>query len=136
METASVPTVSLRVAGAQIPVQTDIEANRKTLLRAIDFAAKEKADVLLTPDGSLSGYTHDFDTIAATKALAEVTSAARAASLGLALGTCFVEDDGRAVLRLFDRGLSFGLDLLQHVDRRIQFTGLHHPLLEYYEKPR
>jgi predicted amidohydrolase len=88
-------TISLRVAGAQIPVGTDIETNVATILRAIDFAAGERADILLTPEGSLSGYTHEFDTTAATQALAEVTTTAARADLGLALGTCFVEDDGR-----------------------------------------
>jgi len=39
----------LRVAGAQIPVCTDIEANVETIMRAIDFAGTEQADILLTP---------------------------------------------------------------------------------------
>ncbi|HZP84616.1 MAG TPA: carbon-nitrogen hydrolase family protein [Chthonomonadaceae bacterium] len=86
----------LRVAGAQIPVTNDIAANVATLCRAIDYAASEGADVLLTPEGSLSGYTHEFDTRAAQDALAIVTSKAAGVSLALALGTCFVEpEDGR-----------------------------------------
>lgn len=88
-------TTSLRVAGAQIPVCYDIAANVKTIIRAIDFAAEEQADILLTPEGSLSGYTHEFDTAAVAAALATVTAAAARAGVGLALGTCFVEDDNR-----------------------------------------
>ena len=86
---------SLRVAGAQMPVSTDIETNIKTILRAIDFATAEQADILLTPEGSLSGYTHDFDATVVERALTEVTTAAARAAVGLALGTCFVEDDDR-----------------------------------------
>ena len=85
----------LRVAGAQIPVCTDIEANVETIMRAIDFAGTEQADILLTPEGSLSGYAPDFDTAAVKRALAKVTAAAARVNVGLALGTCFVEDDDR-----------------------------------------
>jgi predicted amidohydrolase len=86
----------LRVAGAQIPVQTDIQANTGAIERAIDFAADAQADILLTPEGSLSGYTARFDAAAVADALHRVTARARAAGVGLALGTCFVEpDDGK-----------------------------------------
>jgi predicted amidohydrolase len=84
---------SIRVAGAQLPVTTDIQANVAAIERAIDFAADENADILLTPEGSLSGYTHQFDLKAVRDALRSVTTKAREANLGLALGTCFVEDD-------------------------------------------
>ena len=88
--------MKIRVAGAQVPVTGDIEANVATILRAIEFAAAEKADVLLTPEGSLSGYTHEFDTEAVAAALQRVTGQAKTRGLGLALGTCFVEpDDGK-----------------------------------------
>ena len=86
---------ALRVAGAQIPVGTDIKANTANLLRAIDIAAGKGADILLTPEGSLSGYTHEFDTAVAEHALVEVTTAAAGKNLGLALGTCYFEGDGR-----------------------------------------
>ena len=86
---------ALRVAGAQIPVGTDIKANTATLLRAIDIAVGKGADILLTPEGSLSGYTHEFDTAVAEHALVEVTTAAAGKNLGLALGTCYFEGDGR-----------------------------------------
>ena len=75
---------SLRVAGAQVPVHSDIESNVKTITRAINFAALQKADILLTPEGSLSGYTHAFDTAAAEQA----PTASRAASM-LPLGARF-----------------------------------------------
>jgi predicted amidohydrolase len=88
--------MSIRVAGAQIAVTNDIDRNVATIARAIEFAAAEKADALLTPEGSLSGYTPRFDREKVESALHEVTALARAAGIGLALGTCFVEpDDGK-----------------------------------------
>jgi predicted amidohydrolase len=88
--------VELRVAGAQMAVGRDIAANAETIRRAIEFAREEDADILLTPEGSLSGYTHEFDQPAADAALVEVAGAATEAGIGLALGTCFVEpDDGK-----------------------------------------
>ena len=62
---SSVTTMELRVSGAQIPVTADIAANLSTIARALEFAASEEADILLTPEGSLSGYTHQFDIDAA-----------------------------------------------------------------------
>jgi predicted amidohydrolase len=86
--------MSLRIAGAQIPVSHDIAVNTANLLRAVQFAADQKADLLLTPEGSLSGYTWEFDPQAAQQALQKVTQAARALRVGLALGTCYIEADG------------------------------------------
>ncbi|MFC1719201.1 carbon-nitrogen hydrolase family protein [Candidatus Poribacteria bacterium] len=83
--------MEIRVSGAQIPVAADIKSNVKTIERAMDYAAGEGADILLTPEGSLSGYTHKFDRQAAKQALDYVTQRAQEAKLGLALGTCFVE---------------------------------------------
>jgi predicted amidohydrolase len=87
-------------------VTTDVNANLKTILRAIDYAADQQADILLTPEGALSGYTPRFDQTAVQQALAEATGRARARGVGLALGTCFVEpDDGLCYneLRFYDQ---------------------------------
>jgi predicted amidohydrolase len=83
--------MKIRVAGAQICVTNNIQANQKTILRAIDFAAAAHADILLTPEGSLSGYTPHFDQTELDEALRAVTDYARSARVGLALGTCYVE---------------------------------------------
>ena len=84
------------VAGAQIPVTRDIKSNVAAIDRAINYAVGKKADILLTPEGSLSGYTHEFDRDATEEVLAYVTQRAQSAKLGLALGTCFVESgDGQ-----------------------------------------
>jgi predicted amidohydrolase len=87
--------IRLRVAGAQIPVGRDVAANAAAIKRAIEYAAREKADVLVTPEGSLSGYTPTFDQEATARALEEVIDKAREAKVALALGTCFQEKDGQ-----------------------------------------
>lgn len=84
----------LRVSVAQLPVSADIARNTALICQAIDRAAQEKADILLMPEGSLSGYTHAFDEARLRTALNEVTALARRRQVGLALGTCFREEDG------------------------------------------
>ncbi len=84
--------MKLRVAGAQIAVIGDIELNMEAISGAIEFAIDHAADILLTPEGSLSGYTPVFDRAAVERTLSQVVSKAAAGHLGLALGTCFKED--------------------------------------------
>jgi len=85
--------MEIRVAGAQIPITADIEANLAGINEAIEMAIVVEADILLTPEGSLSGYTPQFDRQVAEAGLAQVTAKARQAQLGLALGTCFIEPE-------------------------------------------
>lgn len=86
---------SLRVAGAQIAVTPDVEANLAALERAVRYAVAEKADVLVTPEGSLSGYV-EFDAARTAEGLDRITATARQAGIALALGTCFREpSDGK-----------------------------------------
>jgi len=77
-----------KVALAQIPVEKSISANLKSVKNAIRFAAENQANILLTPEGSLSGYTHEFDRPELKDALAETEATARELKVGLALGTC------------------------------------------------
>lgn len=102
---AEEPATTLRVAAAQIPVSKDISVNAATIHRAIDEAIREQADILLTPEGSLSGYTPDFDQNEVEEQLQSILKRTRDAGLALALGTCFVEpDDGQCYneLRFYD----------------------------------
>jgi predicted amidohydrolase len=88
--------MEIRVSGAQIPVTGDIGSNVKAIERAIDYSVNEGADILLTPEGSLSGYTHKFDRKAVEEALDHIVERARRSNLGFALGTCFIEPgDGK-----------------------------------------
>lgn len=93
--------ISLRVATAQIPVTTSITKNSSTIHRALDTAIKEGADILLTPEGSLSGYTPKFDQIKVDEELAKIVERASNAGIALALGTCYTEpDDGKTYNQL------------------------------------
>jgi len=85
--------MELRVSGAQIPVTRDIRSNISAIERAINYAVSEKSNILLTPEGSLSGYTHEFDLQGTMQALSHITQKAREAKLGMALGTCLIEPD-------------------------------------------
>ncbi|HYK87837.1 MAG TPA: carbon-nitrogen hydrolase family protein, partial [Acidobacteriota bacterium] len=98
--------VKLRVAGAQIPVVREIDKNLAAVSRAIEYASSQNADVLVTPEGSPSGYVRDFDSGKTARALEEVTRKARAGHLALALGTCFEEPADRQrydQVRIYDR---------------------------------
>jgi predicted amidohydrolase len=95
----------LRVAGYQMPVTPDIQSNIKHLEEGIRYASDSGADILLTPEGSLSGYTHQFDVSQVKQALDHIRAVASDANVGLALGTCFVEsDDGKCYnqIRFYD----------------------------------
>ncbi|GIV18626.1 MAG: hypothetical protein KatS3mg023_0377 [Armatimonadota bacterium] len=109
--------MTLRVAGAQIPVTTDIESNLAAIRRAIAYAAEQRADVLLTPEGSLSGYTPRFDSQAVNEALQQVVAEASSAGLALALGTCYIEADGLCY------------NQIRFYDQRGQYLGFHAKIL-------
>jgi predicted amidohydrolase len=95
---------SLKVAGVKMLVSNDINANIEAIKKAIDYALQEKADILLTPEGSLSGYNPDFNKEEAKNALEEIVHYASRAKVGLALGTCFYEDDNKCYnqIRFYD----------------------------------
>lgn len=86
--------MTLRTAGIQMEVSSDVERNADKICAAIRQAASEGANILLTPEGSLSGYRPDFDPAAVSDALSRVTALAHQHQIGLALGTCFKESNG------------------------------------------
>jgi len=94
----------LRVAGLQIAVTPNIERNVRAIEGGLRWAARRGADIVLTPEGSLSGYTPRFDRAKATEALKAVTGLARDLGVALALGTCWEEPDGLCYnqVRLYD----------------------------------
>ena len=104
----------LRIAGAQIAVSSDVAANEQRILRAIGQAAEDRADFLLTPEGSLSGYRADFGRTEVAEATERVADAARAAGVGLALGTCYKElGRPELALREYEVVLGFNPDHLK-----------------------
>jgi predicted amidohydrolase len=95
----------LRVAGVKLNVSNDIAVNVNAIKKAIDFAHLEKADILLTPEGSLSGYTPDFNKVEVQNELDKIVAYASSSNVGLALGTCFYEEDGKCYnqIRFYDK---------------------------------
>ncbi|MGH9389049.1 MAG: nitrilase-related carbon-nitrogen hydrolase, partial [Vicinamibacteria bacterium] len=76
------------------------------------------ADILVTPEGSLSGYVADFDAEATARALDEVVRKAKEGGVALALGTCFREPED---------GLRY--DQLRFYDKDGAFLGFHAKIL-------
>lgn len=95
---------TFKVAGCQMPVGVigvSLDANEAALLKCIDQAAAGGAQWMVTPEGSLSGYegapggasakaTEDME-LALKAAELRVREAAKAKSLGLWLGTLWIE---------------------------------------------
>ena len=84
---------TLRIAGAQIPVGTDIQTNKKEIFKALDWAKENDVDCLLTPEGSLSGYETRWQNKISelNHALIEVEEHQKKLGVGLHLGTGFQE---------------------------------------------
>ena len=98
-------TTELRIAGIQMNVTGEIPRQVETIIAAIGRASAAGADILLTPEGSLSGYSPVFDVDAVETGLNQVVKTARKRGLALALGTCYREDDGIVYnqIRFYDR---------------------------------
>ena len=79
---------TLIISGIQMLVTENVPDNERHILTAIEKAAGDRADFLLTPEGSLSGYYADFDRKEVEAALERVTAFAKEKHVGLALGTC------------------------------------------------
>jgi predicted amidohydrolase len=86
--------MDIRIAGAQIPVSTNIQKNKQELFKAIDWAKENKVQHLLTPEGSLSGWLGWETKIEEVKdALEEVEAHQKEAGIWLHLGTMMQEHD-------------------------------------------
>jgi len=86
---------SIRLGGAQIPVGTNIQVNKKEILKALDWAKENEVDHLLTPEAALSGWTklwvNEIDEL--KEALKEIVAHQKKLGVGLHLGTNFQEDE-------------------------------------------
>lgn len=82
---------SMTLAGLQMNITTDINSNLAQIINGLHKASQEGASFLVTPEGSLSGYTSKFDRVELNKALEEVRAEAIKMKIGLMLGTCFKE---------------------------------------------
>jgi predicted amidohydrolase len=72
-------------------VTHDIKNNKEQIIEGIRKAAQEGASFLVTPEGSLSGYTSNFNQGELTIALNEIEALAGKMKVGLMLGTCYKE---------------------------------------------
>jgi predicted amidohydrolase len=79
------------LAGLQMNVTQVIKTNQEQIINGIRKAAKEGASFLVTPEGSLSGYTSNFKQSELIVALEEVRAVAKSMKVGLILGTCYKE---------------------------------------------
>lgn len=86
--------MTLKVAGLQMFVRSDVGENESRIMAGVERAAGDGVDILLTPEGSLSGYRSDFDREEVAAAVERVRAGAADAGVGLALGTCYQEAEG------------------------------------------
>jgi predicted amidohydrolase len=82
---------SILLSGLQMNVTNNIRDNKDQILAGIGKAFHEGANFLVTPEGSLSGYTSNFNQAEVISALEEIRSAAVKMKVGLMLGTCYKE---------------------------------------------
>ena len=86
----------MKVAGYQMCVNDDnISENAQKISDAISHASENGADILLTPEGSLSGYHHRFNQKEVSEALRDLCDKAKSLNVGLALGSCYYESPDR-----------------------------------------
>ncbi|AAX44382.1 hypothetical protein PSSM2_004 [Prochlorococcus phage P-SSM2] len=91
---------TIRLAGAQIPVGTDIQINKKEIFKALDWAKETGVDCLLTPEGSLSGYCNNWqgklEELMGT--LTEVEEYQKKCGVGLHLGTNYPDRESLGLI--------------------------------------
>ena len=87
--------MSIRIAGAQIPVGTNIESNKKEILKSLAWAKENNVDQLVTPECALSGYlNHWQDNLEEIKSsLTEIEEFVKECGVGLHLGCNFKEPE-------------------------------------------
>ena len=83
----------IRFAGLQMNTEQDIRSNKERIIKGLEEAARNHADFLVTPEGSLSGYTDQFNQGEVQTALDEILSIAKKLKVGLFLGTCYQEQE-------------------------------------------
>jgi predicted amidohydrolase len=84
--------MTIELAGFQMSVSNDIRTNQEKIIEAIRKAANDGARFLITPEGSLSGYTSNFNQADLALALENITAFAKKMKVGLMLGTCYKEN--------------------------------------------
>lgn len=81
----------ITISGLQMDVTENVKNNRDQIMKGIERAATAGSSFLATPEGSLSGYTNNFNQSEVSMALKEILSVAVKMKVGLLLGTCYKE---------------------------------------------
>ena len=91
----------IRFAGAQIPVTASVQLNLIEIKKAIDWAAENNVEYLVTPEAALSGYSDNwFDSISElVVALSEVERYASLKNVGLCIGSLWNEIEFNGKIR-------------------------------------
>ena len=80
---------SYRIALAQLPVSdTDQGANAQEIIRAIEWAGREQADFVITPESSLTGHHNRFDKKLRDELMAAIRGAVASAGVVGIVGAC------------------------------------------------
>jgi predicted amidohydrolase len=119
---------TVRVSGIQMLVTHDVAKNETRIMQAIERAASDRADFLLTPEGSLSGYYAGFRREEVAEAVTRLAAAAKAVGIGLALGTCYKEtENGGEYCYNQVRIYSPEGEYLGYHAKILRCSSLHHP---------
>ena len=92
---------TVRFAGAQLACTPYVQANVLEIRKAIDWAADNNVDYLVTPEAALSGYTANFSSKfnRIKDALTEIEQYAASKQVGLCLGTIWDEQEHQGIVR-------------------------------------
>ncbi len=94
--------IHVRFGGCQIAIAHDVSKNVETLKRAIDWAAENNVEYLITPEGALSGYfadaLSDENWPKVQKGEIEIVEYAASKGVGLGLGTFWREDEPQGTI--------------------------------------
>ena len=83
---------SFRLAGVQMVVHRELSENLPRILKHVEAAAQDGADLVLFPEMSLSGYHGEFNTEEVNDGLVAVSQAAKEHSIAVIIGTGWREN--------------------------------------------
>ena len=92
----------LRIAGAQMPVTTNLHTNVESIKNMIDRAAALNAHYLVTPEGAVTGYVSDWETrdgrtyLQVLESIGDIIDYAAEKNIGMFLGTLCRDADAAA----------------------------------------
>ena len=106
---------SILLSGLLMNVTNSIRENKEQILAGIRKAFHEGADFLVTPEGSLSGYTSNFNQSEVASALEEINVAQENEKINAQSG--LIDSNGERSLRVPDSGSQFFTARIQNLAR-------------------